>query len=85
MIQGILGGMKTMSVQQVPQQWDDILRWVAEGEEVEMTQQDRVVARLVPASAAAPDFLTRATAVWGETPPGKPLSAIVSEDRGNAS
>ena len=73
-----------MSVQQVPEQWADILRWVAEGEEVEMTQQDRVVARLVPASAA-PDFLARATAVWGERPPGKPLSAIVSEDRGNAS
>jgi antitoxin (DNA-binding transcriptional repressor) of toxin-antitoxin stability system len=76
--------MKTTSVQQVPQQWDDILRWIADGEEVEMTQQDRVVARLVPA-APPPDFLARATAVWGQTPPGKTLSAIVSEDRGSAS
>ena len=77
--------MKTTSVQQVPQQWPDILRWISDGEEVEMTQQDRVVARLVPAAAPAPDFLGRAKAVWGETPPGKTLSDIVSEDRGNAS
>jgi antitoxin (DNA-binding transcriptional repressor) of toxin-antitoxin stability system len=77
--------MKTTSVQQVPQQWADILRWIADGEEVEMTQQDRVVARLVPAAAPPPDFLARATAVWGQTPPGKTLSAIVSEDRGSAS
>jgi antitoxin (DNA-binding transcriptional repressor) of toxin-antitoxin stability system len=77
--------MKTTSVQQVPQQWADILRWIADGEEVEMTQQDRVVARLVPAPAPTPDFLARATAVWGQTPPGKTLSAIVSEDRESAS
>ncbi len=77
--------MKTTSVQEVPQQWADILRWVANGEEVEMTHQDRVVARLVPAAAPSPDFLARAKAVWGETPPGKTLSTIVSEDRGGAS
>lgn len=34
---------------------------------------------------AAPDFLARAKAVWGEKPPGKPLSAIVSEARGGGS
>ena len=77
--------MKTTSVQQVPQKWADILRWIADGEEVEMTQEDRVVARLVPGAAAPPDFLARATAVWGQTPPGKTLSAVVSEDRGSAS
>ena len=82
---GILECMKTTSVQQVPQQWPDILRWISDGEEVEMTHHDRVVARLVPASTPTPDFITRAKAVWGETPPGKPLSAIVSEDRGSAS
>ena len=41
--------MKTASVQQVPQQWPEILRWVAAGEEVQVTQQDQVVARVVPA------------------------------------
>ena len=75
--------MKTASVQQVPQQWPEILRWVAAGEEVQVTQEDQVVARVVPAKpVATPDFLARAKAVWGETPTGKPLSAVVSEARG---
>ncbi len=34
---------------------------------------------------ATPDFLARARAVWGDTPPGKPLSAVVSEARGGES
>ncbi|MDB6021957.1 MAG: hypothetical protein JWQ04_1814 [Pedosphaera sp.] len=79
-----LGLMKTASVQQVPQQWPQILRWVAAGEEVELTQQDMVVAKLVPAtSVPQPDFLARAKAIWGEQPPGKPLSVVVSEARGS--
>src|SRR5437667_10755529 len=79
-------GMKTASVQQLPRQWPEILRWVAAGEEVQVTQQDRVVARVVPAEpVATPDFLARAKAVWGEAPAGKPLSAVVSEARGGES
>lgn len=35
--------MKTASVQQLPEQWPQILRWVAAGEEVEVTQQDKVI------------------------------------------
>ena len=78
--------MKTASVQQVPHQWSEILRWVAAGEEVQVTQQDQVVARVVPAKPVAmPDFLARAKSVWGEVPPGKPLSAVVSEARGGES
>jgi len=75
--------MKTASVQQLPQQWPEILRWVAAGEEVQVTQQDKVVARVVPARPAQqPDFLARAKAIWGEQPPGKPLSEVVAEARG---
>jgi len=78
--------MKTASIQQVPQQWPEILGWIAAGEEVQVTQQDQVVAKVVPVRSAAPvatpDFLARAKAVWGETPSGKPLSALVSEARG---
>jgi len=78
--------MKTASVQQVQQQWPEILRWVAAGEEVQVTQRDQVVARVVPAQpVATPDFLARAKAVWGEPPPGKALSTIVSEARGGES
>jgi antitoxin (DNA-binding transcriptional repressor) of toxin-antitoxin stability system len=75
--------MKTASVQQLPQQWPQILRWVAAGEEVQVTQQDKVVARVVPAKPARqPDFLARAKAVWGEQPQGKSLSEVVAEARG---
>ena len=56
---------------------------VAAGEEVQVTEQDQVVARVVPPKpAATPDFLARAKAVWGETPSGKALSTVVSEARG---
>ena len=76
--------MKTASVQQVPQQWPEILRWVAAGEEVAVTQQDQVVARIVPdRPSVGPDFLARAQAIWGELPSGTTLSAIVSEARGD--
>ena len=75
--------VRIASVQQVQQEWPEILRWVAAGEEVQVTQHDQVVARIVPARpVASPDFLARAKAVWGETPSGKALSAIVSEARG---
>ena len=78
--------MKTASVQQLPQKWTQILEWVAAGEEVEVTQQNKVIARVVPAAAGAvpqPDFLARAKAIWGEQPAGKALSQIVSESRGD--
>ncbi len=78
--------MKTASVEQLPQQWPQILRWVAAGEEVEVTQQNQVIARVVPAAAEPvrqPDFLARAKAIWGEQPAGKPLSQVVSETRGD--
>ncbi len=77
--------MKTASVQQVPQRWTEILGWIAAGEEVEVTQQEKVVAKLVPATrqaVAQPDFLARAKAIWGEHPAGKPLSTVVAEARG---
>ena len=32
-----------------------------------------------------PDFLSRAKAVWGEQPAGKPLSEVVGEARGGQS
>jgi antitoxin (DNA-binding transcriptional repressor) of toxin-antitoxin stability system len=56
--------MKSASVQQLPEQWPEILRRVAQGEEVQVTQQDKVVARVVPAKPASqPDFLSRAKAI----------------------
>ena len=78
--------MKTASVQQLPQQRPEILRCVAAGEEVQVTQQDKVIAKVVPPPPVPwPDFLARAKAIWGEQPPGKPLSELVLEARGGES
>ena len=78
--------MKTADAQQVPQQWPQILRWLAADEEVELTQDNRVVARILPATEspalATPDFLARAQAVWGTNPTGPALSTVVNESRG---
>jgi antitoxin (DNA-binding transcriptional repressor) of toxin-antitoxin stability system len=72
--------MKTASVEQVPRQWAQILAWVAAGEEVQLTEKEQVVAKVVP--ARPPDFLSRAKSIWGEQPAGKPLSVLVAEGRG---
>lgn len=75
--------MKTASVQQLPQKWPQILEWLAAGEEVEVTEQEKVIAKIVPATQ--PDFLARAKEIWGELPPGNPLSEMVGEARGGES
>ncbi len=74
--------MKTATLQQLPMQWTDILRWVTDGEEVQITDRDKTVARVLPPAPATPDFLARAQAIWGEQPEGTPLSALVDEGRG---
>lgn len=74
--------MKTAAISELPKVWTDILRWVSAGEEVQLTDSDKTVARVLPPTHAAPDFLARAKAIWGEQPEGKPLSALVEEGRG---
>jgi antitoxin (DNA-binding transcriptional repressor) of toxin-antitoxin stability system len=77
--------MKSSTVQQIPQRWPQISQWLAAGEEVEVIEQDSVVAKLVPVNKGAvqqPDFLARAKAIWGDKPDGKLLSEIVNESRG---
>jgi antitoxin (DNA-binding transcriptional repressor) of toxin-antitoxin stability system len=63
-----------------------VLKWVQEGEEVEVTRRSRVVARIVPCPDAGapvrhPDFLDRARRIWGERPAGEALSDLVRTDR----
>ena len=43
-----LDTMKTATLEQLPLRWADILRWVAEGEEVHINDQERTVARVLP-------------------------------------
>ena len=75
--------MKTATISELPKLWTDILAWVKAGEEVQITDSDKTVARVLPPAPAAPDFLSRAQAIWGEQPEGAPLSALVEEGRGD--
>jgi antitoxin (DNA-binding transcriptional repressor) of toxin-antitoxin stability system len=60
--EGYLDHVKTTSMQQAPERWAEILKWVAAGEEVQITDQDKIVAKLVPAGVTKPDFVSRAKA-----------------------
>ena len=79
--------MKMTGIQQAPQQWSEIMARVASGEEVPLTFENQIVAKVVPVINTVPtrDFLARAKTIWGEAPAGKPLSAIVAEARGDKS
>ena len=52
-----------------------------------LQKQERAAAPTRPAAGAMaqPDFLSRAKAIWGEQPAGKPLSEVVGEARGGQS
>jgi antitoxin (DNA-binding transcriptional repressor) of toxin-antitoxin stability system len=81
----IMDYMRTATVREVQHHLGQVLSWVERGEEVRVVRRKRVVARLLPPEpqpAAAPDFLGRARAVWGERPRGERLSTIVSRSRG---
>ena len=81
----IMTHMRTATVREAQHNLPRILRAVSRGEVVEITRRNRVVARLVPASprlaGRLPDFVTRARAIWGHRPAGKPTSEIVIEAR----
>jgi antitoxin (DNA-binding transcriptional repressor) of toxin-antitoxin stability system len=72
--------VKSALAAQLPQRWSEILQWIADGEEVQVIEFDRVIARVLPpVNVQTPDFVGRAKAIWGEAPEGRPLSALVSQ------
>ncbi len=78
--------MRKTTIREVQHNLSQVLRWVEDGEEVEVTRRDRVVAKIVPAGHVSktprwPDFAKRAEAIWGKRPRGKPASEILIEDR----
>lgn len=57
-------------------------RAIARREPLEILNGGEVTATFVPKRPAAePDFVARAKRIWGENPPGKPLSELVSGSR----
>ena len=78
--------MKTATVREVQHHLNEVLAWVAQGEEVQITRRNQPVAKLVPTysengGAPLPDFAGRSRAIWGDHPSQKPISATILDDR----
>ena len=78
--------MRTTTVAELARDMQAVLGLVSAGEEVEVTREDRVVARLVPPSESAlgivwPDFCARARRMVGKAK-GTPPSRLIIADRG---
>lgn len=88
--EGLAGFASTAHIRAMTATLDDIHRdpaildqAIARGERLEIFDNGAVSATLVPnAKPAEPDFLARAKRIWGERPPGAPLSEIVAASRG---
>ena len=68
--------MKSASVRQIQHHFRDVLSWVKDGEEVEITSNRRVVARLTPplqkikkGKRKRPDFAGRLKRIYGDLRP----------------
>jgi antitoxin (DNA-binding transcriptional repressor) of toxin-antitoxin stability system len=76
--------MKTASVRQIQHHFREVLSWINEGEEVEITKNRRVVARLMPAQPAKrkrsgrPDFAARLKRIYGDMAP-LPYNPVLRE------
>jgi prevent-host-death family protein len=79
--------MRTATVRDVQHHLAEVLAWVEQGEEVQITRRSKPVARLIPEVSAAstpvalPDFAGRARRIWGVRPKGDSLSDTVLADR----
>jgi antitoxin (DNA-binding transcriptional repressor) of toxin-antitoxin stability system len=79
--------MRSASIQELPEQWPEIMRWVAAGEEVAVTRRKRTVAKIVPVRIKARKLDWAGT--WakvdkifgGQAPSGKPGSQIIIDAR----
>ena len=56
--------MKTTTTQQVPQQWEQILRWLASDEEVQVTQDERIIARILPSALSSAASSEQKNTFW---------------------
>jgi antitoxin (DNA-binding transcriptional repressor) of toxin-antitoxin stability system len=81
--------MKVATVRDLRNRFARIFSWIEEGERVEVSRRGRVIATLVPARRRIgrvewPDFMTRLRDDWPDGVPGKPLSEIIAEGRGES-
>lgn len=82
-----LTAMKTVTVEEAEQDFPAVLRLVQAGEEVEVTQRKKAVARIVPVASKRRKYdwastFKKVDEIYGGKPaPGKPGSQIVIEGR----
>jgi len=81
--------MKTASIRDLRHDFNRVLGWVSNGEEVAITKHRRTVARLLPAHSGArvdaqmPDIVGRLQKVFGrKVIPDKAIGAVLDDSRG---
>jgi len=81
--------MKTATVADLRNRFSRVSKWLADGETVQITKRGEAFATLKPARVARgkvtwPDLAARRDRLFPDgPPPGKPISEIVSEGRGD--
>jgi antitoxin (DNA-binding transcriptional repressor) of toxin-antitoxin stability system len=48
----------------LPQQWAQILRWLASDEEVQVTQDERIIARILPSTLSSAASSEQKSTFW---------------------
>jgi prevent-host-death family protein len=85
----ILSHMKTTTVRELRNNYSKVLKWVAKGEEVDVTRRGKIVAKVVPPSAAKAtqvDWSQSAALnrrVWSTTLTAAESGAILTESQGH--
>ena len=77
--------MKSATVRQIQHHFKDVLSWIENGEEVEVTSRRQAVARLIPPRPSPgprkvkwPDIKARLKAVYGDMTP-LPFNPVLKE------
>ncbi|MDA1273168.1 MAG: type II toxin-antitoxin system Phd/YefM family antitoxin [Verrucomicrobia bacterium] len=77
--------MKTVTLSKLRTSLDSVLRQVADGEEIQITEKRKTLARLLPATPEDADWsgtFEKLDDIWGRKPlPGKAGSEIVADGR----
>lgn len=81
--------MKSTTVRELRNNYSKVLKWVAKGEEVEVTRRGKVVAKVVPAEAAKPTKVdwTQSAALnrpaWSTTLTAQQSAVILADSQGS--
>jgi prevent-host-death family protein len=80
--------MKSTTVRELRNHYSKVLKWVAKGEEVQITRRGKVVAKVVPATPSGPtevDWSKSAAfnqAPWPQVLSAEQSAAILAESQG---